>query len=360
MNILPKNPVKTLITIAYIVAIFAFLAYGAPKLLTYFLPFIVAWIIAQIINPIVKFLENLHIHRRISVIASMLCVITLLGAIIYFLSSALVKELKTVLDFIQATTDDGMPIFIQEFIDILPKNIKTIALELAENAKGNLSDIVYPSIKSAISGIGGAAGKLPTAFVFTIALILATYFISYDGENIKNQLKKLIPDNKLEKISFIKHKLSKACGGYLKAQAILMSIVFCILLTGFLILDVELALILALVISVWDAVPVLGSGIILNPWAVINLLQGNYFQAAGFFCLYLIILFTRQLLEPKILSGQLGIHPLFTLVSIYVGLKTMGIAGMILGPIILIIVINILKLNSELDEGENGKCQKTI
>ena len=102
----------------------------------------------------------------------------------------------------------------------------------------------------------------------------------------------------------------------------------------------------------------LGSGIILNPWAVVNLLQGNYFQAAGFFCLYLIILFTRQLLEPKILSGQLGIHPLFTLTAIYVGLKTMGIPGMILGPIILIILINILKLNSELDEGDDGNARK--
>ena len=359
MNILPKNPVKTLITIAYIVAFFAFLAYVAPKLITYFLPFIVAWLIAQIINPIVKFLEKLHIHRRIGVIASILCVITLLGYIIYFLSAALVRELKTVLEFIQVTTSEGIPVFIQEFIEILPKNVKVMALELIENARINLSDFVYPSIKSAISGLGGAAGKLPSAFVFTIALILATYFISYDEPNIKNQIKKLIPDGKLEKISFIKLKLLKACGGYLKAQAILMSIVFCILLTGFLILDVKLALILALVISLWDAVPVLGSGIILNPWAVINLLQGNYFQAVGFFCLYLIILFTRQLLEPKILSGQLGIHPLFTLTAIYVGLKTMGIPGMILGPIILIIVINILKFNQESGEGDDSSCQKT-
>ena len=138
-----------------------------------------------------------------------------------------------------------------------------------------------------------------------------------------------------------------------------MSIVFCILLTGFLVLDVEFSLLLALVISVWDAIPILGSGIILNPWAIINLLQGNYFQAAGFFCLYLIILFTRQLLEPKILSGQLGMHPIFTLAAIYVGLKSIGISGMIFGPIILILCINVLKINSEFGEGDDDSCPKT-
>lgn len=360
MNILPKNPVKTLITVAYIVAVFLFLVYVAPKLIACFLPFIVAWLIAQIINPIVKFLEKLHIHRRIGVIASMLCVITLLGAIVYFLTSSLAKELSTVLDIIQETTEEGIPVFVQEIIDILPGGLRTMAQEFAERTEGDIIDFVYPAIKSAISGIGGAAGKLPSAFVFIIALILATYFISYDGERIKNQIKKIIPPDKLYKIRFIKHKLSKACGGYLKAQAILMSIVFCILLTGFLMLDVELALILAFVISIWDAVPVLGSGIILNPWAIINLLQGNYFKAAGFFLLYLIILFTRQLLEPRILSGQLGIHPIFTLVAMYVGLKTMGIPGMILGPIVLIILINILKLNSELEEGDESSWPKII
>lgn len=347
-----KNPVKSLVMIAYVAAIYLLIVYVAPKLITYFLPFIVAWIIAQIINPVVKLLEKVRVHRRIGVVVSMLIVISLLSAIIYYLSSALLDELKSLLDFVKATDHNGIPVFLTNFINKLPGDMKNTVLGLIESTQVNLFDIVYPSVKSAISGIGGAAGKVPSAFVFTIALFLATYFISYDEENIKSQITKLIPDDKLFKIRKIKKTLSKACGGYLKAQAILMSIVFCILLTGFLVLDVEFALILALVISLWDAIPMLGSGIILNPLAIINLLQGNYFQAAGFFCLYLIILFTRQLLEPKILGGQLGIHPIFTLAAIYAGLKIMGIPGMILGPIILIIVINILNVTSEEHEQE--------
>lgn len=351
MNILPKKPEKALLNIAYIFVAFILIAFVMPKLITYLLPFIFAFIIAQIINPIVKLLEKIHIHRRIGVITSILFVITLLGTIIYFLSAALVSELKTMLSFLQETNENGIPVFIQDFIDILPKNLKSLAFAAVENSEGNLSEFVYPSIKSAISGIGGAAGKLPNAFIFTIVLFLATYFISYDGKNVKEHIKKIIPKQQIVKIRFVKEKLTKACGSYIKAQLILMSIVFCILLTGFLILDIKLALILAFVISFLDAIPFLGSGLILNPWAIINLLQGNYFMAIGLFCLYLIILFTRQLLEPRILSGQLGIHPLFTIIAMYVGLKTMGVMGMILGPIILILIINIIKLNSESDEG---------
>lgn len=351
MNILPKNPVRVLITIAYIALAFLFLAYVAPKVITYFLPFIVALIISAIINPVVKFLQKLHIHRRIAVIVSMLAVMAALGVGMYFLTASLVKELHTVMEIIQKTTEDGMPVFVKELIDRLPRGLKTIAMEIAERTEGDIEDVLYPAAKSALSGIGGAAVRLPSAFVFTIALLLSTYFISYDGEKIKEAVKSIIPGEKLSKMHLIKDRLSAACGGYIKAQLILMAIVFCILLTGFLILDVKLALLLAFVISLWDAIPVLGTGIILNPWAIVNLLQGNYFQAAGFFCLYLVILFTRQLLEPRILSGQLGMHPIFTLMAMYVGLKSMGIIGMILGPIVLIIVINTLKIYSELDGG---------
>lgn len=350
INLLPKNPLKGLITIAYIALVFLFLAYVAPKLVTYFLPFMAAWLISLVIKPIANSLEKVHVHRRIGVIVGMLLVIGVAGGIMFFLVSSLIDELQSVMKLILKTSSDGMPVFVKDIINILPGSLKTFALDIAERTEGDFADFIYPTVKSALSKAGGAAGKLPSAFVFTVALVLATYFMSYDSEGIKREIKAFVPEEKIEKMRFIKDRLSGACGGYVKAQLILMLIVFCILLTGFLILGVDFALLLAFAISLWDAVPFLGTGIILNPWAVINLIEGNYFRAAGFFALYLIILLTRQLLEPKILSGQLGMHPLFTLAAIYVGLKSMGIIGMIIGPIILIIVINSIKIHSELEQ----------
>lgn len=349
MNLLPKNPVKTLVSIAYIVIVVLFITYLLPKIITYLLPFIIAWIISLLIKPVVKLLKMMHIPQRPAVIVSMLMVIAAIGCAFYFLSAALVKELQTVVDMLKETSD-GMPIIVRKLISCLPGELKNFAFSIAERTEGDLTDFVYTAAKTALSGIGGAAVKLPSVLVFSVAMILATYFISNDSEKIKTELKKYIPDDKLEQIRIIKKKLYEAFGGYVRAQLILMLIVFCILCIGFLILDVKLAVLLAAVISFLDAIPVLGTGIFLNPWALVCLVQGNYFRAVGLVCLYLIILFTRQFTEPKVISGQIGLHPLFTLIAMYVGLKIIGVSGMIFGPILLIIAVNFMKIKAEIEQ----------
>lgn len=346
MNLLPKNPIKTLITIAYIAVAVLFVVFILPKAVTYFLPFILAWIISLIIKPIVRLLEKIHFSKRIAVISSMLIVIALLGYILFYLSAAVVNELQTIVNMLRQTSD-GMPVFIKNILNSLPSGLRSFAFEFAERTEGDIIDFLYLAAQSALSKAGGAAGKLPSMFIFTVVLILATYFISFDSEKIKSELKKIIPKENLKHFRYIKDGLSKACGGYIRAQLILMSIVFCILLTGFLILDVKLSILLAAIISLLDAIPVLGTGMILNPWAIVCFIEGDYFRATGFVCLYLIVLFTRQFLEPRIISGQLGVHPLFTLAAMYVGLKTIGVSGLIFGPITLIIVINTLKVEAE-------------
>lgn len=349
MNILPKNPVKTLVTIAYAVIFVLFITYLLPRIITYLLPFILAWIISLIIKPIVRFLKMLHIPQRLAVVISMLLVIGVIVCAFYFLSAALVKELQTVVDILQQTSD-GMPVLLKNLIERLPGGLEKFAMSIAERTEGDLMDFVYPAAKSALSKLGGAAVKLPSALVFSVAMILAAYFISNDSGTIKAELKKYIPEEKLINIRTIKQKLYEAFGGYARAQLILMLIVFCILLTGFLILDVKLALLLAAVISFLDAIPVLGTGIFLNPWALVCLIQGDYFKAIGLVCLYFVVLFTRQFIEPKVISGQIGLHPLFTLAAMYVGLKTIGVSGMIFGPILLIIAVNALKIKAELEQ----------
>ena len=169
--------------------------------------------------------------------------------------------------------------------------------------------------------------------------------MSYEPKGLKAEIKKILPEDKYRFLFTLKQSFLKACGGYIRAQLIIMSIVFCILLIGFVVLDVRFAVLLAFVISMIDAIPVLGTGMILNPWAVVCLLQGDFVTAAGLAGLYVIILVMRQFVEPRILSGQLGIHPIITLVAMYTGLKVIGIFGMILGPLTALIIINFIKVN---------------
>lgn len=95
---------------------------------------------------------------------------------------------------------------------------------------------------------------------------------------------------------------------------------------------------MALLIAFADALPIVGSGTIMLPWAVVSAFNGNINLALALVILFIAITIVRQLLEPKVVSNQIGIHPIFTLIAMYTGYKVMGIIGMLIGPIIIIIL----------------------
>ena len=154
INLLPKNPLKGLITIAYIALVFLFLAYVAPKLVTYFLPFMAAWLISLVIKPIANSLEKVHVHRRIGVIVGMLLVIGVAGGIMFFLVSSLIDELQSVMKLILKTSSDGMPVFVKDIINILPGSLKTFALDIAERTEGDFGFYIPHGKVCAFQGRG--------------------------------------------------------------------------------------------------------------------------------------------------------------------------------------------------------------
>ena len=143
-------------------------------------------------------------------------------------------------------------------------------------------------------------------------------------------------------------------GGYLKAEISLILVSFVISLIGLYILqftgfNIEYPLLMALAIGFVDALPILGSGTIMLPWAVISALNGDLNLGIGIIVLWVIMSVVRQILEPKIVSGNIGIHPIFTLIAMYTGFKVIGIMGMLIGPIVLIILKSIF--SSIIEEG---------
>jgi sporulation integral membrane protein YtvI len=357
MKTLKKDPAKSLVRLVYALLIILILLFALPKIIPCILPFFFAWIVSLIIRPLVNLMEKAHINKRIAVIVSMLLVVSVLAGLIYWLSGIVIDEVKTVVGMFK-DTKDGIPMFAWDLIESLPSSLREYAINLTEFIGKDASSVLMPALKSALPKLGGAAGKIPGAIVFLIVFVMATYFISYDGKGFKEELKKFIPREKIAYIRNIKESFFKACGGYIKAQLIIMCVVFCILLLGFAILDIELSLLLALGISIMDAIPVLGTGIALNPWAIVCLIQGNYIRAIGLFAIYGVVFLTRQFIEPKVLSAKLGIHPILTLVSMYAGLKLIGVIGMILGPLTAIIIISLLKTKQEKSkEAQTDECK---
>lgn len=179
------------------------------------------------------------------------------------------------------------------------------------------------------------ASSLPqTLFAWGVAL-LASFYAAADWERVKLGLMRLLPEGWEGAIGGLLHKLGQGALGWLRVQGRLISITFLVLGLGFLVLGIEGAWTLALLIALADALPVFGSGILLVPWAVLTLLQGDSFTALGLMLLWVIATVCRSVLEPRFLGKQAGASPLVTLLVMYAGLRLGGLGGLILGPIAL-------------------------
>lgn len=333
-----KRTLLTILRIALIVlAIFIF-----TRLWKYIVPFIIAYFFASLIEPIVKFIENrLRIPRKIGTVFSILLVLGVIGSIIGFLISRLIKEIKavylnleinmdTITAFFNSIIEKVNDIFIQfpdQITDLLSKSLQDFTTNL-QSVLGKIVDWLQASIQAAM--------YLPQILIFIIVTLLATYFMSSDKNTIIRFLDVQIPTDWLDKTKSITKNVFTALFGWLRAQLILTTITFSELLVGFLIIGIDNALLFAVIIALVDVLPVLGAGTVLIPWSIINLILGNTKLGLSTALLYLIILFVRQLIEPKVVGKQIGVHPLFTLAGMYIGLRLWKVPGMFIGPLLIV------------------------
>jgi len=318
-----------------------------PRILWLLLPFIIGYIIATAIEPGVTFMSRkLKFSRKISGAILVILVISALTAVIISAVSRIVTEINFFVsraDLISEKITSALQ-STEEFINGLFKNNSKLLFNtkidfsvIGKNISDYINGYIGPAIKKAISFLR----KLPNALVFTATLIFSTYFISVDKEKITEKLKNSVPRFIRSYTSKIKPNLTRAFSGYIKAQALLMGITFIELTTGFFIIGGEVAkyaVILGLIISIIDVLPVLGTGTVLIPWAVISLFIKNIRLGISLIILYGICVFVRQMLEPKFIGKQIGLHPLITLMTMYTGLNLFGIIGMISGPVVALII----------------------
>jgi sporulation integral membrane protein YtvI len=172
--------------------------------------------------------------------------------------------------------------------------------------------------------------------------MLSAFFISMDHHIIRSFISYQVPEEWIEKLKTIFNDLTFALIGYIKAQAILITITFTELFIAFNLIGIRFSLVLAIIVSIVDALPILGTGTVLIPWAVISALTGHFNTAIYLVITYAVILSVRQMIEPKLVSFQIGIHPLLTLLAMYTGFGIIGCWGLLLGPITLVILKNVL------------------
>ncbi|MBP3888283.1 MAG: sporulation integral membrane protein YtvI [Cellulosilyticum sp.] len=307
-----------------------------------FAPFIVAWIFASLLNPVVTWAyQKFKVPRGIGTILSMLSILSGLLAIIYIVVQKLWEQIVNFTKMLPEISDEmihqlnHIELNLGDRLQLIPGAYALTNLDgIIEKVIESLSSF----LTSVIPTIYGGISKVPDIILFTIVMFLATFFMTRDFYNIKAFVKAQFSDTIIDKIVIMQRGVVGAIGGYVRTQLILMSITFCICLVGLFLFGIEYALLLSVIIAIIDAFPVFGSGTILIPWAVYNLIVGHYSIGLGLLGIYGIIFVTRQIMEPRILASQIGVYALVTVMAVYIGYKTIGFFGLIVGPALVVVL----------------------
>ena len=231
-------------------------------------------------------------------------------------------------------------------LDISKIKLSNELLTMVQNSSEQILNKIYAWGTKFLTNIVNALTQIPTIAIYVVITILSLYFICTDKIYILDFAEHHIPKSWVRKMGIHVKEITQTLGAYLKAELTLVLVSFLISLTGFYIfkfvgMNVRYPLLIALVIAFVDALPILGSGTIMVPWAIISALDGDINLGISIVVLWIIMCVVRQLLEPKVISNKIGIHPIFTLIAMYTGFRLLGVFGMLVGPIILIIIKSI-------------------
>ncbi len=319
-----------------------------PLFIKIFAPFLLAFFIAAICQSIVKFLESkLKISRGVSsavlvtlIVAS---VVGLIGIAMFQLFSQ-AKNLVVNLPDTIFTFRLHLNNMIQRFngfkLSLSPETSQIIDSVLAQLWEYT-STLSGKATALAIDAAKNLATALPGILVFLVMFILGTFFFTKDYLLVINFLKEIFPPKAISLAARIKNIILHAFSSYIKAQLILMLLTAFLVTIGLWIVGKEYPLLWGIVCGLVDVLPVLGTAAVLVPWALIALVYGDMYSFVSLIIIQALVFVVRQLAEPKVISRQIGIHPILTLVSIYVGLKFFGIMGVILAPIITLLAVNL-------------------
>lgn len=366
----------TLIHIAYF-SVVAFIFYIFMEyLLGLVAPFVIAFIFSLILQKPIRFISK-KTHIKKGFIGAVMVVLVLCSVIslLFFIGYKLFVELKDFAGYLM-TRFNSLPdtlnmfrVWAVDFLGFLPDKLEKSAVEAVNNFLTNLIDRVevegiaaigestglsseegfdVSMLSAPLGGIWKTIKGIPAFLASVLIGIIACFFITCDYDNIVSMVKRNVSEKQETAIVKTKHILGDIIGKMAKSYTTIVFITFCEVAIGLNILALfniyENGYIIAISVctAILDILPVFGTGTVLIPWAVYNLFTGNIAMAIGLLILYAVITVVRQIIEPRLVAMNVGIHPILTLFGMYVGLQLFGVLGMFVLPIsfVLIKVLN--------------------
>lgn len=319
-----------------------------PRLIWFFMPFILGWLISLIASPVVRFFEEkLKVKRKAMSAVVIVAVLAAVVLLVYMLIAKLVRE---GVNFINELPDIWNTILaelnkvganLQGVYDRMPADmqatIDNIILEMGDYMSNMMGKIELPSFKA----VGNVAKQIPDIFLGVVMCLLSAYFFVADKGYMAAAAEKVIPASVRYHLDLIRRSFRNAVGGYFRAQFKIECWIYLLLVIGLIILGVDYAFLVAFGIAILDFLPVFGTGTVMVPWAIIELLSENYRMMFGLVAIWLFGQLVRQVIQPKIVGDSMGMDAIPTLFLLYIGYRMAGVLGMILAVPIGIILVNL-------------------
>lgn len=306
------------------------------------IPIILALLTALLIDPLVKMAEKrFNWNRKLAVISVYIFILAILSFLLYYTVTRLIGK---IIDFTDAApgyfnTLSGIWIDMQnkvfQYTDGMPadvvKAIQTEFKAVFDSMRIAILDLVsYDKIMSLVTDV-------PNFLVSLIVYMIALFLFMLELPKLRNSVFEYLTDSTAEKVRFMVAKLNAILLGFFKAQLLVSLIIFAVAFIGLLFIVPKHALVMSLVIWIIDVIPILGSIIILAPWALYLLISGDIATGTQLAVLAAILLIIRRTVEPKVMGSQIGLNPLPTLIAMFIGLKLIGFLGFFVGPLVVIL-----------------------
>ena len=312
---------------------------AVTALLPVLLPFLLAWGAALLLRPL-----NLYLHQRTRLPLRLVSCVSVLVLLLLFLSVTLGVLLRLFAEargILTQLAED--PAITERFFERL---YALLPMEAGSPALSRLSEYLHTAVLRSVdalagklpSVVGSALLSLPEVLLFLLVTVIAAVYFSMDLDRVHERLRALLPASLASRLGEARRGALRMGGAYLRAYLTLSGIVFLLMIVGLSFLRVRYALLLAALLTALDLLPVLGVGAVLVPWGILSLLFGNTATGIGLLVLFLVTAIVRQVAEPRLVGQMLGVHPLLSLFSLYLGARLFGILGLLLGPLIAILL----------------------
>ena len=336
-----------IINIVFYGIVLAIVLLAGKYILPILTPFIIAFAVAALFDWLTKKMgfKREHLRRLVAILmcsvlyALVFVAVLLIGAKLINSTSAIVTAIPSAFSNQVMPFMDTLAVRLETAVTPYDSQLANYIDQLTTSVVQNIGKFATDFSKSAVVFVTNCATAVPGLIVQIVITVISTFFMVIDFQKICKFLMKLVPASKRSIVATGLHYTKTMVTVYIKSYSILFLLTFVELSLAFWILKVDYPVALALTIAVFDLMPILGTGGIVLPWALIAFIAGNWGRGIGLLVLYLVITGIRQTLEPKIVGKQIGLHPLATLIAMLLGLKLFGLAGLF-GVPILVAVFN--------------------